>query len=154
MRYSPSEKLRIVLSIRQSRLPVAQAVTEEGADALKDQGSVPHRVWNCLWSLVEETMLDCALDCSELSPHELAVQFWDEFDGCTASESLFYRMLKENDPVKSPVYIVHVAEKRFRNKTTQPKGLRQTDLIALELANGSWYQLSTVLDDNSRYIVA
>jgi len=32
--------------------------------------------------------------------------------------------------------------------------LWQTDLTAFKLANGSWCQLSTVLDDNSRYIVA
>jgi len=61
MRHSPSERLRIVLLVPQSRLPVAQAAAKEGiskvtycrwskrlneggADALKDRRSEPHRV--------------------------------------------------------------------------------------------------------------
>jgi len=171
MRYSPSEKLRIVLSVRQSRLPVAQAAAEEGiskatycrwskrlngggAAPLKDRSSAPHRVCNHIVPVVEKAMLDCALEFPELSPRELAVQFSDEFVACTASESSFYRLLKENNLVKSPECAVHFAEKQFRDKTKQPNELWQTDLTAFKLANGSWCQLSTVLDDNSRYIVA
>jgi len=146
MRHSPSEKLRIVLSVRQSRLPVAQAAAEEGiskatycrwskrlneggADALKDRSSAPHQVWNRLVPVVEKAMMDCALECPELSPRELAVQFSDEFSGGTALESWFYRMLKQNDLVKSPVYVVHIAEKQFRDKTTQPNELWQTHIL-------------------------
>jgi len=132
----------------------SKRLNDGGADALKDRISTPHWIWNRIVPVVEKAMLDCALECPELSPRELAVRFSDEFSGGTASESSFYRLLKENNLVKSPVYVVHIAEKQFRDKTTQPNELWQTDLTALKLANSSWCQLSTVPDDNSRYIVA
>jgi len=78
-----------------------------------------------------ESQVRCTLECTEPSPRELAVQFSDEFSGGTASESSLHRLLGENDPVKIPEHIVYVAKKQFRDKTTQPNKLWQTDLTAI-----------------------
>jgi len=103
MRYSPSEKLRIVLSVRQPRLPVAQAAAERGgADALKDRSSAPHRVWNRIVPVVEKAMLDCAQEFPEPSPRELAVRFSDACGGGTDSEYLLLPAAQGERPGQEP----------------------------------------------------
>ena len=46
------------------------------------------------------------------------------------------------------------AAEEFREKTTAPNQLWQTDFTYLKITGWGWYYLSTVLDDFSRYIVA
>ena len=46
------------------------------------------------------------------------------------------------------------ASDAFRDKTTRPNQLWQTDFTYLKVIGWGWFYLSTVLDDFSRYIIA
>jgi putative transposase len=93
------------------------------------------------------------MDCPELSPRELAVRFTGE-RRYFGSEASVYRLLKSQDLITSPAYIVIEAADEFREKTTAPNQLWQTDFTYLKTTGCGWYYLSTILDDYSRYIVA
>ena len=54
----------------------------------------------------------------------------------------------------APAYIVIKAAEQFKDKTTTPNQLWQTDFTYLKITGWGWYYLSTVLDDFSRFIVA
>ena len=70
------------------------------------------------------------------------------------SEASVYRLLKAHDLITSPAFIVMKAADEFKNKTTAPNQLWQTDFTYLKVTGWGWFYLSTVLDDFSRYIVA
>ena len=93
------------------------------------------------------------LDQPELSPRELAVRFTDQ-EKYFVSEASVYRLLKAHDLITSPAYIVIKAAEEFKDKTTAPNQLWQTDYTYLKITGWGWYYLSTVLDDFSRFIVA
>ena len=63
-------------------------------------------------------------------------------------------LLKAHDLITSPAYIVIKAAEEFKDKTTAPNQLWQTDFTYLKIMGWGWYYLSTVLDDFSRFIVA
>ena len=84
---------------------------------------------------------------------ELAVRFTDE-KKYFVSEASVYRLLKAHDLITSPAYIVIKAAEEFKDKTTAPNQLWQTDFTYLKIAGWGWYYLSSVLDDFSRFIVA
>ena len=46
------------------------------------------------------------------------------------------------------------AADQFKDKTTAPNQLWQTDFTYLKVIGWGWFYLSTVLDDFSRYIIA
>ena len=94
-----------------------------------------------------------ALDQTELSPRELAVRFTDT-ESYFVSEASVYRLLKAHDLITSPAFIVIKAGDEFKDKTTRPNQLWQTDFTYLKVIGWGWFYLSTVLDDFSRYIVA
>ena len=94
-------------------------------------------------------IVDLALDQPELSPRELAVRFTDE-EKYFFSEASVYRLLKAHDLIASPAYIVIKAAEEFKDKTTAPNQLWQTDFTYLKITGWGWYYLSTVLDDFSR----
>ena len=102
---------------------------------------------------VRQALVEMALDLSELSPRELAVRFTDE-RRYFISEDTVYRILKEHDLVTSPAWIVMKAADRFDQPTTAINQLWQTDFTYLKVTGWGWYYLSTVLDDDSRYILA
>jgi len=56
--------------------------------------------------------------------------------------------------ITSPAFIVVKAADEFKDKTTAPNQLWQTDFTYLKVIGWGWFYLSTVLDDFSRYIVA
>ena len=70
------------------------------------------------------------------------------------SEASVYRLLKAHDLITSPAFIVIKAADAFKDKTTAPNQLWQTDFTYLKVIGWGWFYLSTVLDDFSRYIVA
>ena len=102
---------------------------------------------------MREQIIDLALKESELSPRELAVQFTDT-EKYFVSEASVYRILKSHDLITSPAYIVLKAADEFKDKTTRPNQLWQTDFTYLKVIGWGWFYLSTILDDYSRYIIA
>jgi len=81
------------------------------------------------------------------------VRFTDT-QGYFVSEASVYRLRKAHDLITSPAFVVIKAADEFRDKTTAPNQLWQTDFTYLKVTGWGWYYLSTVLDDFSRYIVA
>jgi transposase InsO family protein len=70
------------------------------------------------------------------------------------SEASVYRLLKAYDLIASPAYVVVKAADEFKDKTTAPNQLWQTDFTYLKVIGWGWFYLSTILDDFSRYIIA
>ncbi len=124
-----------------------------GVEALEDRRPRPCRVWNRIPEPVRERIVDLALDKPELSPRELAVTFTDT-EGYFVSEVSVYRLLKANDLITSPAFIIIKAADEFKDKTTAPNQLWQTDFTYLKVIGWGWFYLSTILDDFSRYIIA
>ena len=170
MRYPASEKLEIIRLVEQSHLPVRRTLEKlgiqparfyrwydrlqtGGLEALEDKISRPTRVWNRIPDAIRERIVQLALDEPELSPRELATRFTDTAN-YFVSEASVYRLLKAHDLITSPAYIVMKAADEFKDKTTAPDQLWQTDFTYLKVTGWGWFYLSTVLDDFSRYIVA
>ena len=170
MRYPASEKLEIIRLVEQSHLPVRRTLAtlgipratfyrwydcyrSDGPEALQDRSPRPKRVWNKIPDEVRSRILALALEAPELSPRELAVRFTDT-DQTFVSEASVYRLLKAHDLIPSPAFIVMKASDAFKDKTTAPNQLWQTDFTYLKVIGWGWFYLSTVLDDFSRYIVA
>jgi transposase-like protein len=170
MRYPASEKLEIIRLVEQSHLPARRTLEQlgipratfhrwydrfltGGIEALEDRSPRPNRVWNRIPDDVRDRIVELALDKSELSPRELAVTFTDSA-GYFVSEASVYRLLKANDLITSPAFIVIKAADEFKDKTTAPNQLWQTDFTYLKVIGWGWFYLSTILDDFSRYIIA
>ncbi|SMC14781.1 Integrase core domain protein [Roseovarius aestuarii] len=170
MRYPASEKLEIIRLVEGSHLPTKRTLSKlgipkttfyrwydryqtGGPEALEDRIPKPSRVWNRIPDKVRSKIVDLALTESELSPRELAVRFTDT-EKYFVSESSVYRTLKEHDLITSPAYIVLKAADEFKDKTTAPNQLWQTDFTYLKVIGWGWFYLSTILDDYSRYIIA
>ena len=65
-----------------------------GLDGLQDQKPAPRPRWNTISEKVRDEVLDLALECTDLSPRELACRYTDE-NRYFVSESSVYRLLKE-----------------------------------------------------------
>ena len=72
--------------------------------------------------------------------------------GCTPDSDALRN--KAHDLIASPAFIVMKAADEFKDKTTAPNQLWQTDFTYLKVIGWGWFYLSTVLDDFSRYIIA
>jgi transposase InsO family protein len=170
MRYPASEKLEIIRLVERSRLPVRRTLDKLGIRAttfyrwydrycavgeagLADRNSGPGRVWNRIPDDVRRQIVELALDEPELSPRELAVTFTDT-KGYFVSEASVYRLLKAHDLITSPAFVVIKAADAFKDQTTAPNQLWQTDFTCLKVIGWGWFYLSTILDDYSRYIIA
>ena len=170
MRYPASEKLEIIRLVEQSHLPAKRTLDKlgiprttfyhwydrylnGGAEALDDRSPRPGRVWNRIPDEIREQVVDMALDEPELSPRELAVRFTDT-QSYFVSEASVYRLLKAHDLITSPAFVVIKAADEFRDKTTAPNQMWQTDFTYLKVIGWGWFYLSTILDDFSRYIIA
>src|ERR1019366_8801654 len=145
MRYPATEKLEIIRLVERSDLSVRLTLErlgiprstfyqwydryqEQGFDGLEDKLSAPPKVWNRIPQQRRDQILELALAEPDLSPREIAVRFTDK-RSYYVCESTVYRILKENDLITSPAFILMKAADRFQN-------------------------LSTVIDDFSRHIVA
>jgi transposase InsO family protein len=170
MRVPASEKLEIIRLVEHSHLPARRTLQTlgilsstfyrwyarfqtGGPEALEDKPSKPDRVWNRIPDEVREHIIAMALDVPELSPRELATRFTDA-EGYFVSESSVYRLLKAHDLITSPAFVVIKAADEFKDKTTAPNQLWQTDFTYLKVIGWGWFYLSTILDDFSRYIIA
>ena len=170
MRYPASEKLEIIRLVEQSHLPVRRTLDKlgvsrptfyrwydlyqtAGREALEDKTPRPSRVWNRIPDKVRGELVQLALEEPELSPRELAMRFTDT-KSYFVSEASVYRLLKDHDLIASPAYIVIKAADEFKDKTTAPNQLWQTDFTYLKVIGWGWFYLSTILDDFSRYIIA
>ena len=94
--------------------------------------SRPRRVWNRIPEEVRRQIVDLAREQPALSPRELAVRFIDE-RGYFVSEASVYRLLKAHDLITTPAFIVIKAADEFRDKTTAPNQLWQTDFTYLKV---------------------
>src|SRR5476651_1266663 len=143
MRYPASEKLEIIRLVEQSHLPVRRTLEKlgiqparfyrwydrlqtGGPEALEDKSPRSKRVWNRIPDAIRERVVQLALDEPELSPRELATRFTDTAN-YFVSEASVYRLLKAHDLITSPAYIVMKAADEFKDKTTAPNQLWQTD---------------------------
>jgi hypothetical protein len=59
------------------------------------------------------------------------------------SEASVYRLLKAHDLITSPAYIVIKANDEFKDKTTRPNEMWQTDFTYLKVIGWGWFSLST-----------
>ena len=170
MRYPATEKLEIIRTVEASHLPVKQTLSmlglasstyydwyarfvDGGIDALADRSPKPKSVWNRISDKVRADFVEFALDHEDLTPRELAVKYTDE-KRYFISESSAYRILKAEDLITAPAHVVIKAANEFKDKTTRPNQLWQTDFTYLKVIGWGWYYLSTILDDYSRYIIA
>ncbi len=170
MRYPAPEKLEIIRLVEQSHLSAKRTLDRlgiprttfyrwydrylaGGLEALEDRSPKPWRVWNRIPDDVRERIVDMALEEPELSPRELAVRFTDT-QGYFVSEASVYRLLKALDLITSPTFVVIKAANEFKDKTTAPNQMWQTDFTYLKVIGWGWFYLSTILDDFSRYIIA
>jgi putative transposase len=170
MRYSASEKVEIIQLVENSTLSVRQTLArldihkstfynwlnryeEGGVDALEDRKPSPGVAWNTIPAGHREAIVELALEKPELSPRELAVRYTDE-KAYFVSESTVYRLLKAQDLITSPAYILMQASDTFQHPSSRVNELWQTDFTYFKIIGWGWYYLSTVLDDYSRFIVA
>ncbi|MDT6940948.1 IS3 family transposase [Brucella pseudogrignonensis] len=170
MRYPATEKLEIIRLVEQSHLSARQTLEKlgiprptfyrwysrflaHGVEGLEERTSAASRVWNRIPDDIRDRIIALALDHADLSPRELAVKFTDT-ESYFVSEASVYRLLKAHDLVTSPAYIVIKANDEFKDKTTRPNEMWQTDFTYLKVIGWGWFYLSTILDDYSRYIIA
>ncbi len=170
MRYRASEKMEIIRTVEGSSLGICRTLIQigiprstfynwydrylsGGIEALEDRKPKVQAVWNKIAEVQRNQLIDLALDEPELSARELAVRFTTERE-YFISEATAYRLLKEQDLVTSPAWIVIKAADQFDQPTTAINQLWQTDFTYLKVTGWGWYYLSTVLDDYSRYIIS
>ena len=170
MRLTAAEKHEIIRFVEGSDLSVRRTLRELGVhrstfyawyrryQAVGAAGLVPRpaaarRHWNRIPWRVRHRVVEAALADPVKSPRELAWQFTDR-ERHFLSESSVYRILKAEDLITSPAYVVLSAAKTFAHPTHRPNELWQTDFTYLQVVGWGWYYLSTVLDDYSRYILA
>ncbi len=143
MRYPASEKLEIIHLVEQSSLPMRRTLAqlgipkstfydwyrryvEGGFDALEDRPPRPTRIWNKIPEETGAEIVELALTEPTLSPRELAVRYTDTAR-YYVSESTVYRLLKAQDLIASPAFIVMQAADQFSHPTTRVNQLWQTD---------------------------
>ena len=145
MRYPASEKLEIIRLVEHSHQGVRWTLGKLGIPkttfyrwydrylafgetGLEDRNSNPGRVWNRIPDAVRQKIIDLALEETQLSPRELAVRFTDT-RGYFVSEASVYRLLKAQDLITSPAFVVIKAADEFTDKTTAPNQLWQAHAV-------------------------
>ena len=139
MRYPASEKLEIIRLVEGSSLSVKRTLAQlgilrstfyglydrfitGGPEALEDRKPRPRKVWNRVPDDIATAVVELALEEPELSPRELAITF-TETRRYFLSEATVYRLLKAQDLITSPAYILMKAADEFQHKTTAPNQL-------------------------------
>ena len=170
MRYSASEKYEIIRLVEDSSLSIWQTLRrldihrstfyhwlqryqDNGVDGLEDRKPTSTVVWNQIPLDHRAAIIELALDKPALSPRELAARYTDQ-QAYFVSESTVYRLLKAQDLITSPAYILMRASDQFQHPSKAVNELWQTDFTYFKIIGWGWYYLSTILDDYSRFIVA
>lgn len=170
IRYRPEEKMEIIHLVEHSNLSVKktleelqvprstfyswyQRYQEQGMEGLKNKKLKVEQFWNRIPDHVRGQIVNLALEYPEESPRQLTYRFIDE-KAYFVSESSVYRILKGYDLIESPAFEVITAKDKFDNPTRRVNEMWQTDFTQFLVVDWGWYYLSTVLDDNSRYILA
>ncbi len=168
--YTASEKLAIIRLVEESELSVRRtldeikvsrtsfyrwyaAYKEDGLEGLENRSRSARQHWNRIPDSVRKQVIDIALDRPDLTPRELAWHITDTYD-YFISESSVYRLLKTQDLITSPNFMVMSASDSFKHPTRWVHELWQTDFTYFRIIGWGWYYLSTVLDDYSRYIIS
>ena len=170
MRYPASEKLEIIRLVERSHLPVRRTLDKLGipsttfyrwyeryrafAEAgLEDRTSGPGRVWNRIPDDVRRQIVDLALDeTGTIAPG--AGRDVHRYEGLLRLGSVRLSPAQGPRPDHQPGLRRHQGGDEFRDKTTVPNQLWQTDFTYLKVIGWGWFYLSTILDDFSRYIIA
>ena len=119
-------------------LPVVRPIPGLSKAGLEDRTSGPGRVWNRIPDNIRQRIVEMALDEPELSPRELAVKFTDE-KSYFVSEASVYRLLKADDMITSPAFVVIKAANEFKDKTTATNQLWQTDFTYFKVIGWGWF---------------
>ena len=133
-------------------LPLVRSVSSRRTRGAGRQAIKADRVWNRIPDDMRERIIDWRWRARAIATgtghalHRYASYF--------VSESSVYRLLKAHDLITSPAFIVMKAADEFKDKTTAPNQLWQTDFTYLKVIGWGWFYLSTILDDFSRYIIA
>lgn len=169
MRFTQQETYEIIRIVEDSELGVNRTLKElgiskrtfynwygkykeQGYEGLAPRNRSARTQWNRIPDQIREEVLEYALERPELSPRELAHSIVDHKE-YFISESSVYRILKSRGLITSPAYIVMKASSEFKDKTTRPNQMWQTDFTYFKIIGWGWFYLSTVLDDYSRYII-
>jgi len=170
MRRSFHEKREIIRIVEQSELGVNRTLTElgikrstfyewykryleEGEAGLHARKPEKRSFWNQIPDAERQQVVEVALDKPEMSCRELACHITD-VKKWFISESSVYRILKVQNLITSPAFIVNEAADEFKEKTVRIHQQWQMDFTYLKVVDWGWYFLGTILDDYSRYIVA
>lgn len=124
-----------------------------GEQGLHARPPADRRVWNRIPQKEKQRVVEVALEKEDYSARELAWHLTDHHS-LYISESSVYRILREYGLLTAPAHIVLTAADEFKDKTSRPNQMWQTDFTYFKIIGWGWYYLSTVLDDYSRYIVA
>jgi transposase InsO family protein len=124
-----------------------------GYDGLAVRKSIARKFWNKIPDAEKKQVVSIALQHPEKTPRELAWHITDT-EGYFLSESSVYRILKAEDLIMSPAYIIMAAADKFQHPTSRVHELWQTDFTYFKINGWGWYYLGSVLDDYSRYIIA
>ena len=125
MRRSASEKMEIIRLVEEAgpaRFVVTLRQTGRAAGARstagisgtkprvstdwKTRSPAARPCWNAIPETVRGQVLDLALECTDLSPRELACRYLPTTRRYFVSESSVYRILKEADLITSPAYVL------------------------------------------------
>ncbi len=108
--------------------------------------------WNRLSPPEGQAVLEVARRSPELSCRQLAAWITDK-RGFSVSESTVYRILRREGLVKSAEMQLK-ADKEYHRKTTSPHQMWATDASYFKVIGWGYYDLVTVLDDYSRFVLA
>jgi putative transposase len=168
VRLTAAEKREVIRLVEGSDLSVRRTVRELGVHrstyyawyrrytraGVAGLAPAPARQhWNRIPPRIRARVVEAALADPAKSPRELAWPCVDR-EAHFVSESSVYRILRAEDLITSPAYVLLSAAKTFQHPTHRPNELWQTDFTYLHVVHWGWYYLSTVLDDYSRYILA